>query len=82
MEVRQDPVLKGIIAALQTDSTSKPGYELKGGILFYIGRLAIPAASLIIDTLLMDFHSSPSGGHSRYVRIVCTEQWQGHFIGM
>lgn len=80
-EVMQDPVLKGIIKAIQSDPTSKPGFVLKGGVLFYKNRLVIPAKSPIIDDLLRDFHSSPSGGHSGYLRtyrrMAGTLYWQG-----
>lgn len=80
-EVMQDPALKEIIEALHSDPASKPGYELKGRVLFYKGRLVIPTASPIIDTLLKDFHSPPSGGHSGYLRtyrrMTGTLYWHG-----
>ncbi|MCI34194.1 hypothetical protein A2U01_0055412, partial [Trifolium medium] len=80
-EVLQDPVLQRIIEALKTDPNAKPGFSLKGGILFYKDRLVIPANSAIIKDLLKEFHSSPSGGHSGYLRtyrrIAGTLYWQG-----
>jgi len=43
--------LKKIIEAIQVNLDSKPGYVLKGGILFYKNRLVIPANSAIIEDL-------------------------------
>ncbi|MCI06031.1 transposon TF2-1 polyprotein, partial [Trifolium medium] len=80
-EVLQDPVLQHIIEALKSDPNAKPGFSLKGGILFYKNRLVIPAKSAIINDLLKEFHSSPSGGHSGYLRtyrrMAGTLYWQG-----
>lgn len=80
-EVSKDPWLKSIVEAIQKDVTAKPGFSLKGGILFYKNRLVIPANSPLIEDLLKDFHSSPSGGHSGYLRtyrrMAGTLYWQG-----
>ncbi|PNX97560.1 retrotransposon-related protein, partial [Trifolium pratense] len=80
-EIMQDPVLKQIVEAIQSDPMSKPGFTIKGGILFYKNRLVISAKSPMIDDLLKDFHSSPSGGHSGYLRtyrrMAGTLYWQG-----
>nr|XP_004511253.1 uncharacterized protein LOC101502931 [Cicer arietinum] len=51
----------------QEDPTAKPGFSIKGGILFYKNRLVIPANSSLIEDLIKDFDSSPSGGHSGYL---------------
>lgn len=67
-EVLQVPVLRSIIEALKVDRSSKLGYVLKGGVLFYKIRLVLPAKSPITPLLLMDFHASPSGGHSGFVK--------------
>ena len=80
-EVSNDPLLKNIVEAIQKDPNAKPGFALKGGILFYKNRLVIPASSPLIEELLKDFHSSPSGGHSGYLRtyrrMAGTLYWQG-----
>ena len=80
-EVSTDPLLKNIVEAIQKDPNAKPGFALKGGILFYKNRLVIPANSPLIEDLLKDFHSSPSGGHSGYLRtyrrMAGTLYWQG-----
>jgi hypothetical protein len=80
-EVLQDSMLKDIVEAIQKDPNAKPGFALKGAILFYKNRLVIPAKSPIIDDLLRDFHSSPSEGHLGYLRtyrrMAGTLYWQG-----
>lgn len=80
-EVSNDPLLKNIVEVVQKDLNAKPGFALKGGILFYKNRLVIPASSPLIEELLKDFHSSPSGGHSGYLRtyrrMAGTLYWQG-----
>lgn len=65
-EVAQDPVLQRIIQDLQ-GSSSWPGYSVFKGKLFYKNRLVVPAGSSLI-ILLSEYHSSPSGGHSGFLR--------------
>ncbi|KAJ9547082.1 hypothetical protein OSB04_019625 [Centaurea solstitialis] len=67
-EVRTDPGLQLIIRDLSTNPKSHPGYTVKHGVLFYKDRLVIPRTSPLIPSLLAEFHSSLSGGHSGYYR--------------
>ncbi|WVZ22625.1 hypothetical protein V8G54_001169 [Vigna mungo] len=55
--------------------------DLQRGVLFYKGRLVLSAKSDLIPTILNEFHSSPVGGHSgflrTYKRIAANLYWTG-----
>ncbi|KAH0773802.1 hypothetical protein KY290_010939 [Solanum tuberosum] len=57
-------ILQKLIAEQQSDDN----YNLKNGCLLYKGRLVLPKGSSRIPGLLNEFHSSPIGGHSGYLR--------------
>ncbi|GAU25040.1 hypothetical protein TSUD_155140 [Trifolium subterraneum] len=80
-EVSGDKKLQKIIAEVQQDPLSHPGYSYKQGILFYENRLVISSQSKLIPILLLEFHSTPQGGHSgfykTYRRIVANLYWIG-----
>ena len=80
-EVHKDDRLNGIIKDLLVDSTSHPGYQLKGDRLFFKGKLVLPRSSSHIPVLLAEFHSSPMGGHSgffrTYKRLAAVVYWNG-----
>jgi hypothetical protein len=80
-EFAKDEYLQKIVLSLQQDPNSKPGFEFKHGVLLYDGRLVISNTSVLIPTLLQEFHSSPSGGHSgfyrTYRRVAANVYWVG-----
>ncbi|MCH80642.1 retrotransposon protein, partial [Trifolium medium] len=80
-EIQTDPILQKIIEELKQNSTSKPGYEYRHGVLLYDGRLVLSAKSVLIPTLLSEFHTTPQGGHSgfyrTYRRIAANVYWIG-----
>lgn len=80
-ENQQDERLQRIIAGVQQNAESWPGYEYKQGVLMYEGRLVISNKSLLIPTLLEEFHSTPQGGHSgfykTYRRLAANVYWIG-----
>jgi hypothetical protein len=80
-EVSGDEKLQEIVAALQHDPNSKPGYEYKQGVLLYEGRLVISKQSPLIPTLLKEFHETPQAGHSgfykTYRRLAANVYWLG-----
>lgn len=80
-EVQGDSKLQQIIAELQRDSDSHPGFELRQGVLFYQGRLVVPEKSEWIPKLLQEFHETPQGGHSgfykTYRRLADNLYWRG-----
>lgn len=80
-EVRADPVLLKIVQSLETGQPGPKYYTLVHGILFYKGRLVIPALSDWIPKLLVEFHSTQMGGHSgafhTYRRLASNVYWPG-----
>jgi hypothetical protein len=80
-ECAQDPYLQEIVADLQRDEKSRPGFEFKQGVLLYEGRLVISRNSVLIPTLLKEFHDTPQGGHSgfyrTYRRLAANVYWVG-----
>ncbi|GAU37691.1 hypothetical protein TSUD_164940 [Trifolium subterraneum] len=80
-EYENDEKLQKILKEIKENSTLWPGYEFKNGVLLYEGRLVISGKSLLIPSLLEEFHSSPQGGHSgfykTYRRIAANVYWVG-----
>jgi len=80
-EIQQDDQLRKLTQELLQNPASRPNYVLKNGCLFFKSRLVIPRSSLHIPTLLREFHSSPTGGHSgffhTYKRISQVLYWNG-----
>ncbi|MCH83302.1 transposon Tf2-1 polyprotein, partial [Trifolium medium] len=80
-ENKEDEKLQKIMTEVQQDSEAWPGYEYKNGVLLYEGRLVLSQKSLLIPTMLEEFHSTPNGGHSgfykTYRRIAANVYWIG-----
>ncbi|GAU42300.1 hypothetical protein TSUD_136860 [Trifolium subterraneum] len=76
-----DERLSKIRTELLQHPGAHPGYEYKNDVLLYEGRLVISNKSLLIPTLLDEFHSSPQGGHSgfykTYRRLAANVYWVG-----
>lgn len=80
-EAEKDPQLKKIRDEISQNPNSKPGYEIRGGILLYKNRLVIPSSTQLIPVLLEECHSSITGGHSSfygtYWRVAANIYWNG-----
>ncbi|MCI01490.1 putative Ty-3/Gypsy retrotransposon polyprotein, partial [Trifolium medium] len=80
-ELSQDVHLQKVMEDLQKDVKSRPGFELKQGVLLYEGRLVLSSKSALIPTLLKEFHATPQGGHSgfyrTYRRLAANVYWVG-----
>ncbi|KAI5410675.1 hypothetical protein KIW84_055987 [Lathyrus oleraceus] len=80
-EIQGDEKLKNLIQDLVSNSTSHPGYQLRGGKLFHEGRIVIPKQSPRIAWILHEFHDTATGGHSGYLRtykkIAGLVYWEG-----
>lgn len=80
-EIDNDPHLRVILNTLQQGGTSKPGYHLVQNRLCYKNRLVLPHTSSFILLLLHEFHGSPIGGHSgflkTYRRLATELYWEG-----
>ncbi|MCH79343.1 hypothetical protein A2U01_0000091, partial [Trifolium medium] len=81
-EVSQDAYIQQIIQEVTKAPNSKPGYYIKQGNLFYQGRLVISAKSPSIPLLLTEFHSTPMGGHSGFLRTYRRIAANIYWIGM
>ncbi|XP_057429427.1 uncharacterized protein LOC130722640 [Lotus japonicus] len=67
-EITQDPYIQDLQSAVQKDPATKPGFAVQHGVLLYHGRLVLSPTSPSIPWLLEEFHGSPSGGHSGFLR--------------
>ena len=67
-EVRKDGHLTTILQEVMIGSPKYPGFSVKGGHLLFKGSLVLPKTSSLIPMLLQEFHASPIGGHSGYLR--------------
>ncbi|XP_028775121.1 uncharacterized protein LOC114732011 [Neltuma alba] len=67
-EVQSDPKLALIVQRLITNPEEVEGYSIEKGCLQYKGRLVLPKKSTKIPLLLKEYHDSPVGGHSGYLR--------------
>lgn len=80
-EFNQDSQLQKIVKDLQNDINSRPGFVYKQEVLLYEGRLVISSKSVLIPTLLEEFHATPQGGHSgfyrTYRRLAANVYWVG-----
>ena len=80
-QVDQDPHLCKVKQELARDPDSYPRFSLAQGRLLYKGRLVVPQGSSFIPLLLQEFHSTPIGGQSgflrTYKRIVADLYWKG-----
>ena len=67
-EVKQDASVQKIIAEVELNPSAKPGFSVQQGVLLYQGRLVLGKNSPSIHALLKEFHETPMGGHSGYLR--------------
>ena len=63
-----DPEIQDMIQTMLSAPDSKPGYSVKQGVLFYHGKLVLSPKSPSIPLLLEEFHCTPTGGHSGFLR--------------
>ena len=81
-EFAQDPHLQKIVNDLQQNKDSRPGFEFKQGVLLYDGRLVISSKSVLIPTLLKEFHETSQGGHSGFYRTYRRLAVNVYWVGM
>lgn len=84
------PTSQQLISDLQSSRTFSLHFSFHAGLIFYKQRVFIPQESLLIPSLLLEFHSTPIGGHSRVkatvAKLATTFYWSGmtadvkHFI--
>jgi hypothetical protein len=81
-EVKNDPYLQKVVADLQQNPTSQPGFQLKKDKLFYHDRLVLSSRSDCIPLMLKEFHSSATGGHSGFLRTYRRIAGNLYWVGM
>jgi hypothetical protein len=67
-EVAADADIQKLVQEVQQNPGAKPGYSVKNGVLFYHDRLVISPKSPSIPLLLEEYHCTPVGGHSGFLR--------------
>ncbi|KAK7279402.1 hypothetical protein RJT34_24453 [Clitoria ternatea] len=68
IEVQKDSRLQAIMQELLVDPNTNVGYSMRGGKLYYKGKLVLPKHFSRIPAIMNELHSSPTGGHSGYFR--------------
>lgn len=80
-ENQRDTQLSKIITDILHDPQAHPGYSMYQGVLLYQDRLVISSVSSLIPKLLQEFHNTPQGGHSgflrTYRRLAANLYWRG-----
>lgn len=67
-EVTRDEFVKKLREEVERDPNAKPGFTVEQGVLLYQGRLVLSSKSPTIVVLLKEFHETPMGGHSGFLR--------------
>ena len=67
-EVKQDAYVQEVMKKVEKDPGNHLGFEIQQGVLLYQGRLVIGRSSPSIPALLKEFHETPMGGHSGFLR--------------
>ncbi|GAU42021.1 hypothetical protein TSUD_90550 [Trifolium subterraneum] len=81
-EVKDDVEVQKLLQEVLTNPSGKPGYTVHQGVLFYHGRLVLSSKSPSIPLLLEEFHSTPMGGHSGYLRTYRRLAENLYWVGM
>lgn len=59
-----NPAGQKLVSKLQTEPNMQQKFTFKSGLIFFNDRIFIPKEAGIIPSLLLEFHSTPLGGHS------------------
>ncbi|KAK2381173.1 hypothetical protein QL285_068802 [Trifolium repens] len=81
-DVEQDSTIQELIRSVSDNPEKYPGYTLQWGVLLYQNRLVIGKHSPLIPCLLKEFHETPAGGHSGYLRTYRRIAENLYWIGM
>ncbi|KAK2421547.1 hypothetical protein QL285_032165 [Trifolium repens] len=81
-EVRADEDIQKLVREVQQNPEAKSGYCVKNGVLFYHERLVIFPKSPSIPLLLEEFHCTPVGGHSGFLRTYRRLAANLYWVGM
>lgn len=67
---------------MELNPSAKPGFSVQQGVLLYQGRLVLGKNSPSIHALLKEFHETPMGGHSGYLRTYRRIAENLYWVGM
>ena len=81
-EQQSDSFLKRVVDNIQQDVNPKQGFSWQQGILLHKGRLVLSASSPLIPLILEEFHASPTGGHSGFLRTYKRVAGNLYWVGM
>ena len=81
-EVREDEQLKRVINDIESDPNTHPGFSMQRGVLLYKNKLVLSSKSACLPMVLQEFHSTPAGGHSGFVRTYRRVAGNLYWIGM
>nr|KYP45086.1 Transposon Ty3-G Gag-Pol polyprotein [Cajanus cajan] len=80
-ELASDESMKQLIQKVTLQPETLPNFSMKKGLLFFKDKLMLPKRFSRIPIILLEFHSSPQGGHSgffrTYKRISVVFHWEG-----
>ena len=67
-EIQKEEKLSAILQKLLTGQQVPQGYSVKEGHLLFNGSLTLPRSSTYVPVIMKEFHDSPIGGHTGYLR--------------
>jgi hypothetical protein len=81
-EIRQDAAIQKLREEVTNNPESKPGFSIQQGVLLYQVRLVLSASSSAITQLLKEFHETPMGEHSGFLRTYKRIAENLYWVGM
>lgn len=80
--ITQDAHLSEISRLCSQNVPPDPHYSLKDGLLYWKTRLVLPHNSPLIQKILVEYHSSPLGGHASIARTIACISSQFYWYKM
>lgn len=66
---KTSPYVSSLIQEIQDDPVGRSDYNIKNELLYWKSRVVVPPENTdLITRLLVEFHSSPVGGHADFLR--------------
>ncbi|GAU30089.1 hypothetical protein TSUD_392450 [Trifolium subterraneum] len=81
-EINQDSEVKDLMSKVANDPNSYPNFKIIKGLLYFKGRLYIPASSSFKNILLEEIHATPVGGHSGIQRTYGRMKENFYWVGL
>lgn len=81
-ELLQHSEWAAVMKSCQENKCQDPHYSIRDGLLYWKGRLLLPSQSPLIHKVLLEYHSSPIGGHSGITRTLARISAQFYWHNM